>query len=76
MFLGKLLVPVRPTIWMIVGQGPIALAEGAGGGGVWPFLLSSVLSLLFLALWETARYRLKYCQMLQHPQLIRNSKGM
>ena len=33
MFLGKLLVPVRPTIWMIVGQGPIALAVGAGGGG-------------------------------------------
>ena len=22
----------RPTIWMIVGQGPIALAVGAGGG--------------------------------------------
>ena len=28
---------------------------------VWTFLLSSVLSLLFLPLWETARYRLKYC---------------
>ena len=25
-------VPGRPTIWMIVGQGPIALAIGAGGG--------------------------------------------
>ena len=25
MVLGKLLVPGRPTIWMIVGQGPIAL---------------------------------------------------
>ena len=24
--------PGRPTIWMIVGQGPIALAVGAGGG--------------------------------------------
>ena len=23
----------RPTIWMIVGQEPIALAVGAGGGG-------------------------------------------
>ena len=33
MVLGKLLVPGRPTIWMIVGQGPIALAVGAGGGG-------------------------------------------
>ena len=29
---GKLPVPGRPTIWMIVGQGPIALAVGAGGG--------------------------------------------
>ena len=26
MALGKLPVPGRPTIWMIVGQGPIALA--------------------------------------------------
>ena len=32
-----------------VGQGPIALAVGAGGG-VWTFLLSSILSLLFLPL--------------------------
>ena len=32
MVLGKLPVPGRPTIWMIVGQGPIALAAGAGGG--------------------------------------------
>ena len=32
MALGKLPVPERPTIWMIVGQGPIALAVGAGGG--------------------------------------------
>ena len=30
--LGKLPVPGRPTIWMIEGQGPIALAAGAGGG--------------------------------------------
>ena len=28
----KLPVPGRPTIWMIVGQGPIALGVGAGGG--------------------------------------------
>ena len=41
--LGKLPVPGRPTIWMIVGQGPIALAVGAGGV-VWTFLLSSILS--------------------------------
>ena len=32
MALGKLPAPGRPTFWMIVGQGPIALAEGAGGG--------------------------------------------
>ena len=32
MVLGKLPVPGRPTIWMIVGQGPFALAVGAGGG--------------------------------------------
>ena len=31
---GKLPVPGRPTIWMIIGQGPIALAVGAGGGGL------------------------------------------
>ena len=29
---GKLPVPGRPTIWMIVGQEPIVLAVGAGGG--------------------------------------------
>ena len=48
MVLGKLPVPGRPTILMIVGQGPIALAVGAGGV-VWTFLLSSFLS-LFLSL--------------------------
>ena len=32
MVLGKLPVPGRPTIWITVGQGPIALAVGAGGG--------------------------------------------
>ena len=32
MVLGKLPVPGRPTVWMIVGQGPTALAVGAGGG--------------------------------------------
>ena len=29
--LGKLPVPGRPTIWMIVGQGPTAPAVGANG---------------------------------------------
>ena len=45
MVLGKLPVPGRPTIWIIVGQGPTALAVGAGGV-VWPFFFSR-LSLLF-----------------------------
>ena len=30
--LGKLPVPGRPTVWIIVGQGPTVLAVGAGGG--------------------------------------------
>ena len=57
MVLGKLPVPGHPTILITVGQGPIALAVGAGGF----FLLSSIFSLLSPSLWETARYRLKYC---------------
>ena len=67
MVLGELPVPVRPTIWMIVGQGLTALAVGAVGGGgvIWTFLLSSILSFLCLllspSLWETARCTLKYC---------------
>ena len=32
MALGKLPVPGRPTILITVGQGPIALAVGTGGG--------------------------------------------
>ena len=36
-------------IWMIVGQGPSALAVGAGGV-VWTFLISSIISLFFLPL--------------------------
>ena len=39
MVLGKLPVPGRPTIWITVGQGPIALAVGAGGGGLDIFTL-------------------------------------
>ena len=36
-------------IWITVGQGPTALAVGAGGA-VWTFLLSSIISLFFLPL--------------------------
>ena len=39
MALGKLPVPGRPTIWMIVGQGPTVLAVGAGGGCLHIFTL-------------------------------------
>ena len=49
MVLGKLTVPGRPTIWITVGQRPTEHAVGAGGV-VWTFLLSSILSLLFLPL--------------------------
>ena len=58
MVLGKLLVPGRPTIWISVGQGPTVLEVGAGGGCLGIFTLISPLS---PPLWETVRYRLKYC---------------
>ena len=45
MVLGKL----RPTIRITVGPGPTALAVGVGGACL-DFLLSSVLSVLFLPL--------------------------
>ena len=61
MALGKLPVPGRPTIWMIVGQGHPALAVGAGGGCLDIFTLIYPFSLLPPSLWETTRYRLKYC---------------
>ena len=48
-------------IWIIVGQGPVALAPGTGGGGLDIFSLVYHFSLLSPPLWETARYRLKYC---------------
>ena len=59
--LGKLPVPGRPTIWKAVGQGPTALAVGAGGGCLDIFTLIYPFSPLSPSLWETARYRLKYC---------------
>ena len=53
MVLGKLSMPGRPTTWMTVGQGPIALAVGA--------LFGHFYSPLSPSLWETIQYRLKYC---------------
>ena len=61
MVLGKLPVPGRPTIWITVGQGPTALAVGAGGGCLDIFTLLYPFSPLSPSLRETARYRLKYC---------------
>ena len=61
MVLGKLSVPGRPTIWITVGQGPTALAVGAGGGCLDIFTLIYPFSSLSPFLWETARYILKYC---------------
>ena len=49
MVLGKLPEPGRPTILITVGQGPTALAVGAGGGCL-DIFFSSILSLLFLPL--------------------------
>ena len=59
--LGELPVPGSPTIWITVGQGPTALAGGAGGGCLDIFTLIYLFSPLSPSLWETARYRLKYC---------------
>ena len=61
MVLGKLPAPGRPTIWITIGQGPTALTVGAGGGCLDIFTLIYPFSPLSPSLWETARYRLKYC---------------
>ena len=61
MVLGELPVPGRPTVWIRVGQGPTALAVGAGGCCLDMFTLIYPFSPLSPSLWETARYRLKYC---------------
>ena len=50
MALGKLPVPGRPTISMIVGQGPAALVVGTGGGCLDIFNLLYPFSPLFLSL--------------------------
>ena len=48
-------------LWIRVGQGPSALAVGAGGGCLDIFTLVYPFSFLSPSLWETTRYRLKYC---------------
>ena len=42
-------------VWMIVGQGPIVLAVGAGGGCLDIFSLIYLFSFLSSSLWETVR---------------------
>ena len=61
MVLGKLPVPGRATIRITVGQGPTALAVGAGVGCLDFFTLICPFSPISPFIWETARYRLKYC---------------
>ena len=53
-------VPGRPTVWMKVGQGPIALAVGACGFVLDLFTLLYPFPPFSLFLKETTRYRLKY----------------
>ena len=48
-------------VWIRVGQGPTALAVGAGGGCLDIFTLLYLFSFLSPSLWETTRYRLEYC---------------
>ena len=56
MVLGKLPVPGRSKIWMLAGQGPTALAVGAGGDCLDIFTLLCLFCPLAPCLWETARY--------------------
>ena len=59
--LGKLPVPGRPTNLDYNGHGPIVLAVGAGWGCLDVVSLIYHFSFFSFSLWETARYRLKYC---------------
>ena len=52
---------VASNNFMIVGQGPIALAVGAVGEGLFGHFYSPLFSPFSPSLWEAARYRLKYC---------------
>ena len=61
MVLGKLPVPGSPTIWITVGQGPTVFAVGAGESCLDIFTHIYLFSRLSPSIWETARYRLKYC---------------
>ena len=58
MVLCKLPEPGRPAC---LDYGPAALVVGAGGGCLDIFTLVYRFSFPSPSLWETARYRLKYC---------------
>ena len=71
-------------IWITVGQGLIVLAVCAGGGSLDIFSLIYLFSFLSPFLWETARYRLKYClkgpfnqnnQLTNQPRFVANSSS-
>ena len=61
MVLGKLPVPGHPTNLDNSRARPTALAVGAGGGCLNIFSLIYHFAFLSPSLWETARYRLRYC---------------
>ena len=61
MVLDKLPVLGRPTIRIAVGQEPTVLAVGAGESCLAILTLIYPFSPLSSSLWETARFRLKYC---------------
>ena len=46
---------LRPTIWMVVGQGPIALAVGAGGSCLDIFTLRYLFSSFSLSLGDAPK---------------------
>ena len=56
MVLGKFPVTVRPTNLDFSRARAYCTCSRCRGGVVWTFFCR-----LFLPLWETARYRLKYC---------------
>ena len=61
MVLGKLPVPGRPTNLDYSRARAYCSCNRCGWGVVWTFFLSSITSFLSPSLWETTRYRLKYC---------------
>ena len=59
--------------WLTVGQGPIVLSVGAGGGCLDIFTLIYPFFPLSPSLWETAQNRLKYC--LKEPKTTKKCIG-